>query len=295
MAWTKQQLHEAVVAYERALLDAGHTRGTVNTYVGDARRFVQWLERGGEEPPTRGAAPAQHVARPRAAAVARAIAAPASLRKLVRDWHKAGEPPQIAISWPRERWEAAFPAHRKLFRSLPTELDRASVRRACATATTSDRAAEDALLATLVWGFGWVGYGPHRAAVMLMTPHAARRLRSVAAIVASDGPLAAYRSLGGDNRINRLGPAFGTKYIAFCQPKGSEGAALIHDRLVTDWLAANGRADLRAATWSAAKYEAYLEQMDNWAEELDVAPETLEFLMFQTEADKRGGQWARPR
>lgn len=294
MAWTKRQLDEAVVAYERALVEAGHTRGTVNTYVGDARRFVEWLAGGGAERPTRGAPRAQHVARLRRAGIAKAILAPAALRKLVEAWHEAGELPQIAIPWPRERWEAAFPGHGKLFRSLPSEPDRAAVRRACATATTSDRAAEDALLATLAWGFGWVGYGPHRADIMLRTPQAAKRLRSVAEIVASEGPIPGYRSLAGDNRIARLGPAFGTKFLAFCQPDRANPAALIHDEVVTAWLEANGRPDLRATTWAPVIYEAYLDQMHVWAKELGVAPETLEFLMFQAEADRRGNQWARP-
>jgi site-specific recombinase XerD len=43
MAWTRRQLDEAVTACELALQRAGRTAGTVTTYVGDVRRFVEWL------------------------------------------------------------------------------------------------------------------------------------------------------------------------------------------------------------------------------------------------------------
>ena len=100
---------------------------------------------------------------------------------------------------------------------------------------------------------------------MLLAPDAAKRLRAVAKIAANEGAIAAYRSLGHENRIKGLGPAFGTKFIAFCQPEAVLPAALIHDELVTAWLEANGRADLRASTWAPRKYEAYLAQMGAWA------------------------------
>lgn len=296
MAWTKRQLDEAVVAYELALQKAGRTAGTVTTYVGDARRFVEWLagdrdiearaSRGG----SRGARPRVHV---RQTGTGGLVSLPASLRKLVDDWKARGRPAQMAMPWPRDRWEAAFPAHKKVLRDLPAALDRTAVRSVCAKAGASEQAAQRALLATLAWGYGWVGYGPHRADAMLLVPDAAKRLRAVAKIAANEGAIAAYRSLGRENRIKGLGPAFGTKFIAFCQPEGVLPAALIHDELVTAWLETNGRGDLRASSWAPWKYEAYLDQMEAWATELRVTPETVEYLIFQDEADRRpGNQWA---
>ncbi|MES2210069.1 MAG: hypothetical protein V4515_07780 [Chloroflexota bacterium] len=221
------------------------------------------------------------------------VPVPQTLRKLVDVWRHHGRPAQMAMPWPRERWEAAFPTHKKVLRALPDELDRSSVRSVCAKAGASEKAARQALLATLAWGYGWVGYGPHRADAMLLAPDAAKRLRAVARIAASEGALAAYRSLGRENRIKGLGPAFGTKFIAFCQPESVLPAALIHDELVTAWLESNGRADLRASTWSPRKYEAYLDQMEAWAKALRVTAETVEYLIFQDEADRRpGNQWA---
>ncbi len=296
MAWTKRQLDEAVTAYELALQKAGRTAGTVTTYVGDARRFVDWLAGNRDleaRPAYRGSREAHPSARVRQAGTGSLVPVPATLRKLVGDWKKRDRPAQMAMPWPRARWEAAFPAHRKVLRALPDALDRTAVRDVCAQAGASDAAAQQALLATLVWGYGWVGYGPHRADAMLLAPDAAKRLRAVAKIAANEGAIAAYGSLGRENRIKGLGPAFGTKFIAFCQPETVLPAALIHDELVTTWLETNGRADLRASTWAPRKYEAYLDQMGAWAKELRVSPETIEYLIFQDEADRRpGNQWA---
>jgi hypothetical protein len=296
MAWTRRQLDEALAAYELALVKAGRTRGTITTYVGDARRFVEWLAGDrdlGTQRPTRGSHGARTVVRVRQAGTGSLVSAPAPLRKLVDDWKKRGRPAQQPMPWPRDRWEAAFPAHKKVLHTLPAGLDRTAVRDVCASAGVSEKAAQQALLATLAWGYGWVGYGPHRADAMLLVPDAAKRLRAVAKIAASEGAIAAYRSLGRENRIRGLGPAFGTKFIAFCQPETVLPAALIHDELVTAWLEANGRGDLRASTWAPRKYEAYLDQMAAWAKELRVTPETVEYLIFQDEADQRpGNQWA---
>lgn len=296
MAWTRRQLDEAVVAYELALQKAGRTPGTVATYVGDARRFVEWLA-GDRDVEARASRRGSGAARPRVhvrrTGTGGPVSLPASLRKLVDDWEARGRPAQMAMPWPRDRWEAAFPAHKKVLRDLPASLDRSAVRSVCAKAGASEQAARRALLATLAWGYGWVGYGPHRADAILLAPDAAKRLHAVAKIAASEGAIAAYRSLGRENRIKGLGPAFGTKFIAFCQPETVLPAALIHDELVTAWLEANGRADLRASTWAPRKYEAYLDQMGKWATELNVTAETIEYLIFQDEADRRpGNQWA---
>lgn len=297
MAWTKRELDEAVIAYKRALIEEGRTPGTVTTYTGDARRFVDWLacdratrDRGAarRSTPARAATPRRGVRQ------GGAISAPVALRRLVSDWKDGGRQPQSAISWPRDRWQEALPLMTVFLGTLPDSIDRVVIRTICEAAGASERAAKEAFIATLVWGFGWVGYGPYRAVAILSGPKSASRLREVAEIASEKGALEAYRSLGGENRIKGLGPAFGTKFISFCQSARSGPTALIHDELVTSWLEANGRGDLRASTWAPRKYEAYLHQMQAWALELSVDPETIEYLVFQDEADKRpGNQWAR--
>jgi hypothetical protein len=296
MAWTRRQLDEAVTEYQRVLTEAQQAPGSIRTAVGDARRFVRWLD--GEFDPrsrqdSRVSSPPHSAERAPRARLAGVVSAPKELRTLIGRWNKQGQPPQVGIEWPRERWRAAFPQQHALWRDLPEQLDRESVRAITDRAAESPAAAETALIATLAWGFGWVGYGPHRADKMLISTRDSRRhLQAVAALARVDGAMAAYRGLAREHRIKGLGPAFGTKFIAFCQPAGARPAALIHDQLVGAWLAAHGRPDLASASWSPPRYEAYLDQIHVWADALGVDPETVEYLIFQAEADARGNQWA---
>ena len=299
MAWTKKQLSEATTAYERALRRAGRSPGTITTYVGDARRFIEWLDGSpilGRSRSVRSKKSAKPVLRVRGVGANGLIACPAELRKLVRAWAAAGRPAQVGIAWPRDRWLAAFPRHRAMLRSLPDELDRSGVRRVAAGSTASDVATEAAFIATMAWGYGWVGYGPHRTAKMLgSAPDALARLRLVALSAQEEGAAAAYGHLARDCRIKGLGPAFGTKFIVFCQPRDARPATLIHDELVSAWLKAHGRPDLVTIPWRLPAYEAYLEQVHAWADELAIEPEAVEYLIFQSMADERGNQWASPR
>lgn len=296
MGWTRRQLDQAVMDYERVLTEAQQAPGSIRTAVGDARRFVRWLD--GEFEPqarkdSRVSSRPRYAERARRPPLGRLVSAPNELRKLVRRWNQQGQPAQVGIEWPRERWRAAFPKQQALWRDLPEQLDRKSVRAITDRAAESPGAAETALIATLAWGFGWVGYGPHRADQMLIsTPDSRRHLQAVAVLARVDGAMAAYRGLAHEHRIKGLGPAFGTKFIAFCQPAGGQPVALIHDQLVGAWLATHGRPDLAAASWSSPRYEAYLDQIHVWADALGVNPETAEYLIFQAEADARGNQWA---
>jgi hypothetical protein len=297
VSWTKRELDEAVARYERELIVAGRTPGTIATYVGDARRFVEWLAGAQVVPAARGVRPSgtRRIGASGRVRLIAPIRAPRDLGRLVADWMRRGRPPQPGIAWPRDRWVSAFPHHRVTLHRLPDLLDRAGVR-AVGDATKLTSASTEALfVATMAWGFGWVGYGPHRAVTMLGTPDAVARLHTVRQAVVSDGALAAYGHLAGDCRIKGLGPAFGTKFIAFCQPNGVRPAALIHDELVSTWLAANGRPDLSPTAWSVPTYEAYLDQVHRWADEVEIDPEVVEYLIFQSMADERGNQWANTR
>lgn len=131
----------------------------------------------------------------------------------------------------------------------------------------------------MTWGFGSIGYGPHRTREILgATPDASERLARVAGTLAEVGPLAAYRRLAreDDSRIAGLGPAFGTKYLYFCQPRPAETTALILDAFVSEWLRCEARFRLNPVGWSEPTYRRYLEQMPRWADALDCAPDALE-------------------
>lgn len=44
MVWTRRQLDEALTEYQRVLTAARQAPGSIRTAVGDARRFVRWLD-----------------------------------------------------------------------------------------------------------------------------------------------------------------------------------------------------------------------------------------------------------
>jgi len=215
------------------------------------------------------------------------------LHGLVEEWRSEGEPGQKGINWPRSDWLAAFPAHEDLFRQLPRLLARASVRDVCADATRDGRAAERAFLTVMVWGFGRVGYGRHRVQEILAgTPRPAERLAGVARTLADRGVLAAYRRLSDDAdcRLNGLGPAFGTKYLYFCQPSGAEPAALIHDSNIAKWFKRYAAMDLSCDGWDESIYGGYLDQMSDWGAGLRCRPDDLELRIFEATV---AGQWAK--
>ncbi len=188
---------------------------------------------------------------------------------------------------------AAFPEHASVFAQLPGRLDRDAVRDVASYAADSPDRAIEAFVVTLTWGFGSVGYGPFRARrILASTPRPGELLQGVARTLIQDGPLAAYGRFAGDSRLKYLGPAFGTKYLAFCQPADQRPKALIHDELVSSWLARHGRPDLASASWSKRTYCAYLDQADAWATAMGCDPEVVEYLIFQAMAAEQGNQWS---
>lgn len=230
---------------------------------------------------------------PRARLDSRGMAVPRTLQTLVRTWRESGSPIQAPMRWPRDRWMARLPRHRYYLSSLPDTLDRATVRGAFTDAFRDSAAAERAFIAAMLWGYGDVGYGPWRVQrVLTHNRGVAAKLHAVALTLRDEGPLTAYSRLSSytDSRLRYLGPAFGTKFLAFCSGAGIM-RALILDRLVADWLAGNTDLGIDPVEWHPATYERYLLHMHEWADALDVQPDELECVIFTAEADRRDNQW----
>lgn len=89
-------------------------------------------------------------------------------------------------------------------------------------------------------------------------------LRRVAAILADDGPAAAYESMlaGGSNQTKFMGPAYFTKFLFFTgyRDAGVELRPLILDRRVATALRERGVFGLKAgnADWPSELYRRYL-------------------------------------
>lgn len=199
------------------------------------------------------------------------------------------------MEWPRERWVAEFPAHTEALRALPDSVDRVTVRGACAAAATDAYSAEQAFIVVMAWGYGKdVGYGPWRTRrVLTQTPDAAERLAAVARTLEGSGPTSAYERMtsNGDCNLRWLGPAFGTKFLYFCQPPAYEVKALIFDNLVATWLRREAGVDLDPVPWSVPNYSQYLGHMHRWSLALGCSADDLEYCIFRTMATESRSQW----
>jgi hypothetical protein len=212
---------------------------------------------------------------------------PGKLRTLFEHWDEAA---QAGILWPRQSWVDAFPDHRDLFVGLPDRLDREHVRQASSNAATGAEQAVRAFLASMAWGYGRTGYARWRTNMALtQTVAVPERLQRVAERVATDGGLAGYDLLGGDCRVRHLGPAFGTKYLYFIPQADGQAPALILDRIVAGWLRANTSTVFNPVPWAPSIYRGYAQTLGGWAEQLGVAPDVVEELIFVASAT---GQWA---
>jgi hypothetical protein len=174
---------------------------------------------------------------------------------------------------------------------LPEVLDRQTVRAACANSTNSAPDAMRAFLATMAWGYGRVGYGVWRVAQAFTDLRVGRKLLDVARTLDQEGPQAAYQQMGGESRLPLIGPAFGTKFLYFCDSGRFGRRGLILDRLVAVWLRENTHFWVNSVPWSPNRYGAYLNQMREWAANLAVEPDALELVIFLEMSERRGNQW----
>lgn len=218
---------------------------------------------------------------------------PATLRDLVASYLEAGRPPQPGIRWPRGRWVDAFPEHTEMLEGMPGLLDRDALKALCSDAAGSAEAAERAFVAVMAWGFGGAANGPSRTLqVLTATPLAGERLAVAAETLATDGPMAAYRRLAAtqSSRLPWLGPAFGTKYLYFCQLPSASVRALILDDPVAAWLRRETSVRASPSVWSSSTYEDYMRLMAGWASDLGCTPEDIEQCISTSMASERGPQ-----
>jgi hypothetical protein len=204
------------------------------------------------------------------------------LVKLVESWKASGSPQQEGFDWTssRNNWIKAFPKESKFISKLPTEIDRQAVRGVCESSEYSIR---EKFLAVMVWGYGDRGYGPYRVSKMLLQDHSEKVLEAVYKIAESKKPKLAYTHLM-ENRINTLGPSYGSKFITFCTPR--EISAPIYDSLIALWVAENAKEEfshLSTGTlkWSIKTYSFYCDWIEEHSKKLGCYPDEVELVLFR--------------
>jgi hypothetical protein len=144
----------------------------------------------------------------------------------------------------------------------------------------------------MAWGYGNVGYGAWRVAQAFKDQHAGRKLLNVVIALNTDGPQAAYRLMAGSSRLQRIGPAFGTKFLYFADSGDHARRALILDALVAEWLRRNTTFRVHPVPWAPARYDEYLDKMHDWAQTLRVDPDAVELAIFQEMSARGANQWS---
>ncbi|WP_299305887.1 hypothetical protein [uncultured Brachybacterium sp.] len=242
-----------------------------------------------------------------------------------------GDLVQKSMAWKPRAWLRRFPKdsghlqshdYRALFEAIEAKSTDASTgdrprigRQLAAELAASDalhtengqeakKAVVTAFLASMIWGYGMVGYGPYRTQRVLTrngTVHdeiVIDQLRGVADMVRSEGGVAAFEHIANIRRSNRsylkyLGPAFGTKFIYFLSKASGIVTTPVMDSVVTGWLQRNapGAGTFNLSWWDAESYTRYVALLQKWADELSQAEgrkfeaDDIELLIF---LDARG-------
>ena len=146
-------------------------------------------------------------------------------------------------------------------------------------------------MASMIWGYGEVGYGAWRTRAALEAPHLGEHLKMLAAKLLSGDLVGACRAVS----IPRVGPAFYTKLFYFLCRSRVQRFPLILDTVlmnafkqllgldVGDYAKVtrkHGRVtSIRA--WPEG-YQRYVEQMHDWADALDCTADQIELFLFQS-------------
>lgn len=169
-----------------------------------------------------------------------------------------------------------------------------------ASGNIDDAAVVKAFLASMIWGYGLVGYGPFRTERILTRNSTApdeetvNQLVAVAAIAQSKGGVEAFDHVATQRRsgtayLKYLGPAFGTKFLYFLTKASTVQTTPVFDSLVHGWLQQHApeTGSFSLSWWDTSSYERYVDLLQSWAAELSapggysLEADDLEFLMFR--------------
>lgn len=207
------------------------------------------------------------------------------LNLIATKWSNAGNPAQEAFDWSKSRrnWKRDIPSLNSFIEALPPALDRNFVRKVCDQAGTTT---PQKFVTTMIWGYGNLGYGSFRVKKMFATPDFSEKLENSLELAKAGDILGAYEYLA-QNRIQQLGPAFGTKWLSFISSE--KQPAPIYDSFVSLWIqkfAKNEFPDMTMSSesWSKKIYAAYLDWMRDQAAALGLQVNDLELIIFQDAA-----------
>lgn len=220
-------------------------------------------------------------------------AVPADLKAKFQEWDTNGRQRQVGFAWKTANWRKYLGNH-TILDALPNPIDRSAVIDTFRQIHDAS-SAQDAFIASYLWGYAKAGFGPYRAERVIRLNNDlehgkdfAADLFTLANIAMDEGGVAAYEHIVSERRRDRhffahWGPAFATKFISYAtQASGKVGNTPLVDAIVSEWFGDHcteiGRLWL---TWhSAGSYRRYTDCMAEWANELSIEPEQVEQLIF---------------
>jgi hypothetical protein len=215
---------------------------------------------------------------------------------------QATEPDRQLIPYRKETWKRQFSGDADLeyiFRKYPHQISRGDITELVREAQqqVDARLIRRVFLASMIWGYGTVGYGAWRTCAMLRNPRALHVLQTTFSLVTSGNFTEAYEGFS----LRWCGPAFFTKYFYFvglgCEV---EPRPLILDAVVANSLERLLKRDLVRVDLSelvkvmgrdergkittvgcyAQGYQKYVTLFNQWADQLQCRPDSIELFLF---------------
>jgi hypothetical protein len=203
---------------------------------------------------------------------------------------------QQKMPYPVSTWSAQIGRDRDfqdVVRAYPKCLGRKDVAQQAAEARQEGTVASlrRLFIATMLWGYGEVGYGPWRTREMLEDRRLPRTLQATFALLGEGRLLEAYRQFD----VTRCGPAFFSKFFYFVGlGRRLDPCPLILDSRVAQSLGlllGDGLRTFASVTRGedgsvayvdrfAEGYERYVRTMNDWARQLGCRPDSIELLLF---------------
>ena len=204
------------------------------------------------------------------------------LASRVTEWVQSGSPVQEAFDWSksRENWERDLLTEKHFINSLPDALSREDVRRLCESKKST---VIEKFVTSMIWGYGDLGYGSYRVKKMFSTPGFVEKINRSYELAKIGLVIDAYEFLS-KNRVQQLGPAFGTKWLSFVSP--SSQPAPIYDSFIAMWVKKFAQYEfagvsMSSEVWSKKTYGSYFEWMVSNSAEFGIKPDELELVIFQ--------------
>lgn len=204
------------------------------------------------------------------------------LVSIVTDWLQTGSPAQEAFDWSKSRrnWERDLQAETKFIESLPDALSREDVKYVCESKKST---ITQKFITSMIWGYGDLGYGSYRVQKMFSTPGFEEKISHSFELARSGLTMEAYEYLS-KNKVQQLGPAFGTKWLSFASPRSHP--APIYDSFIAMWVKKFAKYEfaevsMSSEVWSKKTYGNYFEWMVSNSAEFGIKPDELELVIFQ--------------